>query len=218
MASTPEPLVSPSTTDGAPPQPAGRRAQQRADTRERLFQAALDEFRACGVASAQIDRIARTAGVVRGTFYFHFPTKDAVLLELLRRVDHQARARVTALRLERPPLHEVLLRVVDAVQESVNAVRSAELVREMLSFHVRRPFETETDVLLEDTDESLADEITFHVAAAQGRGDLRSDLRPEQISVLFLTSTFGFVARLKDQELREALYSLVGVIVKGIQR
>ena len=34
-----------------------------------------------GFSNAQIDRIVERAGVARGTFYFHFPTKEHVLVE-----------------------------------------------------------------------------------------------------------------------------------------
>ena len=40
-------------------------------------------FRRDGYNQCSIEEIARVASVSRGTFYFHFPTKDAVLEELL---------------------------------------------------------------------------------------------------------------------------------------
>ncbi len=60
-----------------------QRDRRREQTRDRLFDAALEVFRRDGVAAARIDDIANAAGVSRGTFYFHFPTKDDVLLKLL---------------------------------------------------------------------------------------------------------------------------------------
>src|SRR6476620_1196075 len=54
------------------------------ETRARLFDAALVEIGRSGLASADITAIANAAGVVRGTFYFHFPTKEHVLVELER--------------------------------------------------------------------------------------------------------------------------------------
>lgn len=57
------------------PREEGLRARKRTETRERLFETALREFREIGVGASQIDRIARAAGVARGTFYFHFTTK-----------------------------------------------------------------------------------------------------------------------------------------------
>src|SRR2546427_12989398 len=61
------------------------RTRQRLETRDRIFEAALAEFRRAGVAAAEIEDIVWAADVARGTFYLHFPTKDHVLIELLRR-------------------------------------------------------------------------------------------------------------------------------------
>jgi AcrR family transcriptional regulator len=50
-----------------------------------VLDAAVVEFQRTGADSADINAIVETAGVSRSTFYFHFPTKDHVLLELIRR-------------------------------------------------------------------------------------------------------------------------------------
>lgn len=60
---------------------------QREETRRRLRDAAFEVFRRDGFAAARIDDIARAVGVSRGTFYFHFPTKEDVLLERLREAE-----------------------------------------------------------------------------------------------------------------------------------
>lgn len=51
--------------------------------RERILAAAQAEFARCG-GEAQIDTIAALAGVGVGTVYRHFPTKDALVVELIR--------------------------------------------------------------------------------------------------------------------------------------
>ena len=48
------------------------------------FDAALAEIAQRGLAAADVSAIAAAAGVVRGTFYFHFPTKEHVLTEVER--------------------------------------------------------------------------------------------------------------------------------------
>src|ERR1700732_4352110 len=63
---------------------AGVREAQRLATRARVFDAALTEIGRSGLAGADVAAIAAAAGVVRGTFYFHFPTKEHVLVELER--------------------------------------------------------------------------------------------------------------------------------------
>src|SRR5258708_4888117 len=59
-----------------------RRAEARRN-RERILQSARAAFAETG-ADAQIDDVARHAGVGVGTVYRHFPTKQALLAELVR--------------------------------------------------------------------------------------------------------------------------------------
>src|ERR1700680_3989482 len=59
----------------------GVRQVRMLETRARLFDAALAEIGRSGLTGADVTAIASTAGVVRGTFYFHFPTKEHVLVE-----------------------------------------------------------------------------------------------------------------------------------------
>ena len=61
--------------------PSGR-AVRRQETRQRVYAAAIAEFKRAGMAAADVGVIATEAGVARGTFYFHFPTKEHVLAEL----------------------------------------------------------------------------------------------------------------------------------------
>ena len=62
----------------------GVREVRRLETRARIFETALAEIAQRGLAAADVSAIAAAAGVVRGTFYFHFPTKEHVLVELER--------------------------------------------------------------------------------------------------------------------------------------
>ena len=61
--------------------------QLRADARrnrERILEAAGEVFARDGV-EAQVDDVARLAGVGVGTVYRHFPTKEALMAEIVRR-------------------------------------------------------------------------------------------------------------------------------------
>lgn len=51
--------------------------------RERILESASAVFAECG-ADAQVDDIARRASVGVGTVYRHFPTKEALMVELVR--------------------------------------------------------------------------------------------------------------------------------------
>lgn len=57
--------------------------QQRSEeTRARLLQAAAKEFSTSGYDAASVDDICAEAGVSKGAFYHHFPSKQAVFIAL----------------------------------------------------------------------------------------------------------------------------------------
>jgi AcrR family transcriptional regulator len=124
---------------------SGRDAQ-RQQTRQRVYAAALAEFKRTGMAAADVGDIATAAGVARGTFYFHFPTKEHVLAELERHEEARLVAQLakSLAELEAQPgpgflpaaLGEVV-RLLTAMERRVGKT----LFREMLGLHFssRRP-------------------------------------------------------------------------------
>lgn len=168
-----------------------------------------------GVAAAQVDRIARAAGVARGTFYFHFPTKDDVLLELAARVSARIARRIAAVGESAPSLRELLTRVTDAIADEHGRVGESGLLAEMLSLHVRRPHD-----LADPTGNvpNLVDELARQLARARDRGELVSSLPVEQLAIVFATSLFGIFARMPAGEaLRASCEAWVDLVVRGLE-
>jgi AcrR family transcriptional regulator len=60
------------------------RFEQRKLTRAKLVEAALQLFSTSGYDHATVDDISQAAGYSKGAYYFHFSTKDDILMELLR--------------------------------------------------------------------------------------------------------------------------------------
>jgi len=52
-----------------------------ASSRQRLLDAALHEFRSRGYAATTVDDLCRAAGVGKGSFFHHFPSKEALALD-----------------------------------------------------------------------------------------------------------------------------------------
>src|SRR5947209_19542655 len=72
---------SPSSVTAPTPQSAPDRRQRRsAETRERLFRAALNLFAQKGFVETTVEDITEAADVGKGTFFNYFPSKDHILL------------------------------------------------------------------------------------------------------------------------------------------
>jgi TetR/AcrR family transcriptional repressor of uid operon len=111
-----------------------KREAQRRETRERLFEAAVEEYRRAGMADADVGVIIAAADVVRGTFYFHFPTKEHVLLELVKREEERMAAELA----ETLPRTRNLadgLRAVLALTVGVEQRLGARLFRDVVAAH-----------------------------------------------------------------------------------
>jgi AcrR family transcriptional regulator len=72
------------------------REESQARTRDLLVQAARDEIVRKGFAQATVRDIADTAGFSQGAFYSNFPTKEDILLEVVRRHQTEERAKIEA--------------------------------------------------------------------------------------------------------------------------
>jgi AcrR family transcriptional regulator len=73
------------------------REESRAQTRERLVEAAFQLFAREGIESVSIDRIAEEAGYSRGAFYSNFETKEDLIAAVIERDWRQSQADVAAL-------------------------------------------------------------------------------------------------------------------------
>ena len=75
------------------PQPSTARGEA---TRQKLLSAAEGEFGEKGFHAASVSSITRRAGVGQGTFYLYFPSKEAILRELVRYMGAELRRALSA--------------------------------------------------------------------------------------------------------------------------
>ncbi|MBM4269181.1 MAG: TetR/AcrR family transcriptional regulator [Deltaproteobacteria bacterium] len=158
------------------------RARKGDRTRERLLQAALEEFRAVGFEQASVGPIAARAGTSRASFYFHFPCKEAVLLDLQWRVEQSVIERTQTQR----SLRAFLIALVDALIAEEERFECEDLMRDMLAVYIRRP----AGLDLADQPFPLMMEVGRRFAAAR-ETELRAGLDPAQATHLFLMALFG---------------------------
>ena len=192
----------------------GVREAQRLATRARVFDAALAEIGRSGLAGADVAAIATAAGVVRGTFYFHFPSKEHVLAELERAEEAKI---VSKLGIETTEPGDLIAMLSLLIQQVLAAERRLGPVvfRDMLGLHfsATRPVEDEL------TEHPLAQYLIDVFASAQAAGQICRDAEPGELGVIFLTGLFALLATgLGPSRARAALLdTYVTTIVQGME-
>ena len=167
----------------------GVRQVRMQETRARLYEAALVEIGRSGLAGADVTAIANAAGVVRGTFYFHFPTKEHVLVEL--EVTEEARI-VAELDGAQPATEDLvsvlslLVRQVVASEQRLGPV----VFREMLGLHFSANRPGEDDV----SEHPLAEFVIAAITSAQQSGRVPAEADAAELGVFFLTGLFALLA------------------------
>jgi AcrR family transcriptional regulator len=72
-----------------PYRPTERTEQRKAEARERIVGAAMDQLAEGGYASATVQAVAKRAGVATGSVYRHFPSKSDLFAEVFRRASQR---------------------------------------------------------------------------------------------------------------------------------
>ena len=196
-------------------QPAGGvREIRRLETRARLFDTALAEIGRAGLAGADVSAIASAAGVVRGTFYFHFPTKEHVLVELERSEEVRIVEELGAAHSGADDLMSVLSLLVRHVATAERRLGSV-VFRDMLGLHFSstRPAEDQL------TEHPLAEFVIAAITRAQKEGRVAPKQDASELAMFFLTGLFALLATgAQDAATADAVLSrYVATIVKGME-
>lgn len=159
------------------------RDQRREETRRRVYEAALELFRRAGVAACRIDDVARAAGVSHGTFYFHYPTKEDVLLERMRETEVEIVAALDLLP-SRSRLTAVLATVGQALATAWRA--DPQLIPEVAAAALRVTASAPLDQR-----SHLRAALAARFAEAAERGELMTLLPPQILSDIYLSNALG---------------------------
>ncbi|WP_304105892.1 TetR/AcrR family transcriptional regulator [Mycolicibacterium bacteremicum] len=180
------------------------REAKRLQTRERLLGAAIAEFKRAGMAEADVAAIVAAAGVAHGTFFFHFPTKEHVLLELEKREeDRMAKQFAGHLNKE----HDLQAALNEAVRLVLGLERrlGEVLFKDFLALHF-----SQTRPSAEDGgDHSLVVLLGQRIEQARSKGDVDPDVQPINSAVFFLLCLYALAITTNDPMRAELLADLV---------
>lgn len=160
------------------------------------------------MAAADVSAIAGAAGVVRGTFYFHFPTKEHVLVEAERNEETRI---VDELGDADGDLEAVLARLVHRVLDAERRL-GAVVFRDMLGLHFSstRPVEDEL------AQHPLAEFLVGVITKAQRAKRVPSNADAGELGTFFLTGLFALLATGAHDAALLSRY--VTTVVKGMEK
>ena len=164
------------------------RETKRLQTRERLLGAAIAEFKRSGMAEADVGAIVAAAGVAHGTFFFHFPTKEHVLLELERREEERIAKQFGQFLKARRQLPEVLNEAVRLVMGLERRLGDS-LFKDFLALHFSqtRPPTEGVD------DHPLITLVAAQIEQARDRGRTDPAVNPVNSAVFFLLGLYALL-------------------------
>ncbi|RAU90696.1 TetR/AcrR family transcriptional regulator [Mycobacterium colombiense] len=184
------------------------RETRRLETRARLFDAALAEIARRGLAAADVSAIVADAGVARGTFYFHFPTKEHVLIEAERVEETRI---ISELGDAKGDLASVLDHLVHHVLRAESRLGAA-VFRDMLGLHFSSTRPVEDELAQHPLGQFLVDVI----GRAQDAGQVVAEVDAAELATFFSNGLFALLATgAHDAAL---LNRYVTTIVKGMEK
>ncbi|APE17448.1 TetR family transcriptional regulator [Mycobacterium sp. WY10] len=162
-------------------------------TRERLLAAALEEFKRGGMAGADTPAIASAAGVAHATFFFHFPTKEHVLLELEKREEDRMADELTR-SFAKPHTVRDTLAECFRVLEKLERRLGNRLFKDFLALH----FSTSRPPAEESQNHPVIVAVVEELARARDRGEIPADVDVMHNGVSFLVGLYALLITIPE--------------------
>jgi TetR/AcrR family transcriptional repressor of uid operon len=189
------------------------RDTRRLQTRERILGAAIVEFKRAGMSGADVHEIVSAAGVAHGTFFFHFPSKEHVLLELESREEARMAAAFGRF-LNRP--HDLVVALTEVVHlvAALESTLGPLLFKELLALHFS-PTRPNKD---EWTDHPLIVLLVQEIERARGDGEVHPEVDAFYSAAFFLLGIYGVLTTMSTLDTRETMLAkLVATAVRGLE-
>jgi TetR/AcrR family transcriptional repressor of uid operon len=190
------------------------REARRLQTRQRILAAAIAEFKHSGMAAADVGAIVAAAGVAHGTFFFHFPTKEHVLLEVERREEKRVADELSRF-LDGP--HDLASALAEVVRLVVGLehMLGNPLFKEVLALHFSPSRPQRGD---EWTDHPVIVLLVKEIERARTQDQIHPEVDAFYSAVFFLLGIYGVLTTTDNTEMRDMMLTkLVATAVRGLE-
>jgi len=115
------------------------RTARRAEKREAILTAALEEFSARGFTSTRLDDVAQRAGVAKGTIYLYFRDKESLFQDIVRTMLSPLVGNIESVLEIDAPVRDIAEQVSELFVREVFLTRRKDVIRLMIAEGPRFP-------------------------------------------------------------------------------
>jgi len=197
-----------------------KRKAQGAKTKRKLVEIADRLFRERSYSDVSVEDITNEAGITKGAFYVHFPSKDALIALLIAehaaRTDTDYKAFLEKIPLDMPASATLLAlteKIADVLADDISCDNIKKIYQILLAGTV------DTEAVKSD---SRALYLLFHGILEQGirKGEFQSSLPVEVLSRHFIMAIrgicIGWCIRYPDVDLKAQALEYCGILIQGL--
>jgi AcrR family transcriptional regulator len=191
-----------------------RRERRSAETRERLFRAALNRFAEKGFAETTVEDITNAADLGKGTFFNYFPSKEHILIAFSDMQLAKLQAAVATAEEAAQSMPEFLSALTVRMTEEPG--RAPDVVRAILQANLAN-----SSVRTAMRENHLRSQalLTRLITLGQSRGEFRRDIPASELALVLRQTIFGTLLMWSvygDVSLAERIRMALNVLWTGL--
>ena len=171
--------------------------------RDKLLEAAKAAFAQSGI-DVSLEDIARRAGLGTGTFYRHFPTREAIIAAVYQREVQQLADSATRLLATRAPADALQ----DWMRSFVDYIATKKIIAPALG-----AMPGGASALAAASGAKIAGALSALVTRGIGAGEIRADAEPDDL----LRALIGFTYGNSAPEWQASAHRLIGIVMAGLR-
>ena len=185
-----------------------RTERRKEETRRKIISVAMELFHSLGFDATTMEQIAEEADIARKTLYNHFPVKEAILEEYVRRLAQDNAGAVPAVMEKLPDTQARLIALLYGGLENVMADLGQELLERYTVYHARNLYQLVKEPGLRS---GINDFYAGVFAQGQETGEIRPDIPSEVLATkLRLMHNYTVMSWLADPESFPLLENVTG--------
>lgn len=199
----------------------GKKRKERAElTKQKIYETADRLYAARSFNEISVNDIIREAGVSKGAFYFHYPSKDTLLTSLISnyvvKLDTDYEAFLDTFSDDAPTGH-MLCRLVGKIADIITEQVGIDRIKTVYKAHLTKDYDTSIVMSYNRGIYTLFNRVLERGIA---RGEFRLDMQPDVLSRQMMTAlrgiTYEWCIRYPDYDYKAQALSHFELLLTGL--